>query len=111
MSGHSEDAEDAEDRERNAQRMRGCRRERGLEVAEEPDVLPRPATAVSQGDLYAGCRRGTFKQANVLTYEVETRNAGSTCTGPSKMATMAAQRGWCTPWWTTMVAVSHAAAA
>ena len=70
MSGHAEDAEDAEDRERNAQRMREYRRERGLEAAEEPDVLPRPATAVSQGDLYAGCRRGTFKQANVLTCEV-----------------------------------------
>ena len=60
---------DAESRERNRERMREHRAERALEHRAEPDVLPRPAAAISGGGVHEGCCADTFKEANVLTYE------------------------------------------
>ena len=70
MSDSDTDPDRAEDRERNRERMREYREEVGRELSEEPVVLPRLATTVAQGDLYAGCSKGTFNEANTLTYEV-----------------------------------------
>ena len=50
--------------------MREHRAERALEHRAEPDVLPRPAAAISGGDVHEGCCADTFKEANVLTYGV-----------------------------------------